>query len=103
MINYDLALKLKQAGFPQHKDMYDDCGYFCVHNDSFKGENRESVCAPTLSELIEELGDKFLLVEKLYPPDEAGKWWAKSNVIYECIGGSPEEAVANLYLALKKQ
>lgn len=92
-MTYQLAIKLLDAGWPRNKI------WFGVETDGTKF----LLGAPTLSDLIEACGDKFLLVEKLYAPDEEGMWWAKSNCVYENIGNSPEEAVAILWLTLKKQ
>lgn len=88
-MEYELAKKLKDAGFPQvqphsaHED-YKDC------------------TKPTLSELIESLpiqeSTKFRLIYK------HGEWQAciydtKRHHIYK-NGKTPEEAVAMLYLEL---
>lgn len=64
---------------------------------------------PTLSELIDACGEDFMLT------NECGRWeaWKESNnstirmgecgAKYECSGATPEEAVANLWLAINKK
>lgn len=105
-IQIELAEKLKEAGWPQTtatgelffstidrklwmKSIVD------THSDD------EMIACPRLSELIEACGDEFRGLEK------NGSAWiihAKSPIrsTNDWIGGnvSPEEAVANLWLAL---
>lgn len=89
-MNYELAKKLKEAGFPKQltKGLY-------FPND---------VYLPTLSELIEACGEGFHNLEKFKI-----KWMANGckypdeNNTYLVEGSTPEEAVANLWLVLNKE
>lgn len=92
-MNYELALKLKEAGWPQHPfNAWCGCGAETINDPHF----------PTLSELIEACGEQFLSLEK--NPDG---WLASSeedgNMPVGIDGATPEEAVANLWLALNKK
>jgi hypothetical protein len=88
-ISYELALKLKNAGFPHDAECT-----MCALDDS-------STHIPGLSQLIAACGEGF---EKL--TNEArffGKpWWFAFSSGGEFFkdGPTPEEAVANLWLAL---
>ena len=100
-MNYKLCKKLKDVGFPQRRGC-SSClqGYafdFKVvpHEEAF---GDDYVSLPTLSELIEECGDRFASLMK-----SNTNWIAISiNGINE-IGPTPEESVANLWLALNKK
>ena len=87
-MNYGLAKKLKDAGFPQGgKVRPTECAGW--------GGGDSDVINPTLEELIDACGDDFRLLELV-----SGKRW-------ECVGvdeffDTPTEAVAMLYLALNK-
>ena len=96
MISYELALKLQNAGFPINKTCFCE-DVDCIHINS-----------PTLSELIKECGPKFFSLNR----HEGGCFVAiaigdnltsfiKTENASRAI--SPEEAVANLYLALAKK
>lgn len=93
MISYELAKKLADAGFPGGSGKY--------YPD---GEEKEYILSPNLSELIEACGDKFIALARADFPGENGKLWAVVgngfNAIGEIEGTTPEEAVANLWLAL---
>lgn len=153
-MTYELALQLKQAGFPQHRDLIycledlktknlrdvvvmmafntggrhvtfeyscvpepipDDWSqgkgrfsfYFCKEYLNSEEGQRRTVYKPTLSELIEELA-------KMKVSFELRQTYSvyKDEVFYviEIPGqddmercDTPEEAVANLYLALNKK
>ena len=113
-MNYKLARKLKDNGFPQTTD-----GLF------WDQETRSSVAYPTLSELIEACGNNFCELtsrvnqsmshhsgdyesfDNLWP----SVYWVCSSVEYKDEkykspywgeGETPEEAVANLWLELNK-
>ncbi len=96
-MNYELAKKLKDAGFPQvgkNQDGYaNDGGY-----------------EPTLSELIEACGSAFSALTRRFSGSES--WIAHSNqfltgqfghIPIVADGNTLEEAVANLWLELNKQ
>lgn len=98
MISYDLAKKLKDAGFPQ---------------TSSKGEGTvifypEGIYHPTLSELVEACGEHIDSLEKVTLGWCASGTGETENEEYPTIrideyGSTPEEAVANLLLALKQK
>ena len=127
-MNYELALKLKNAGFPQkpkistggvdgeifggfyHVGMVDGDGAFGFFTDTqyaeyLKRDSSKHVIAkePTLSELIEACGEFSSLTKS-----PRGTWYcAKSvNGSVELVVGdeysTPEEAVARFWLALIK-
>lgn len=91
-MNYELALKLKKAGFPQSLKTGDEL----ISSDESGGD---MVKNPTLSELIEACDNKFVRLEK-FPKrwDVVGhvKWDQAGTV----SGNTPKEAVANLWLKL---
>ncbi len=104
-MDYELCKKLKDAGFPkemQESQLTDGEVYFRL--------------PPTLSELIEACGDGFkellsvdILDDKQFIEAKIrGRWKASmyqrdetiwKNTMFE--GSTPEEAVANLWLALQ--
>lgn len=105
-MNYDLALRLKNAGFPQENPRELWCIPCAKWRDTVcfsKLHEREAIKIPTLSELIEACGDEFRNLTQEY-----GRW--HTNFIQghdydygETEGSTPEEAVANLYLALHEK
>lgn len=110
-MNYELARKLKDAGFPQKGNII-LCGLHPVGNcKEWEDDCKKShVGIPTLSEFIEELGIKF---GKLQHVLELGleTWFAYSSKIENELnipayivkqGSTPTEAVANLWLELHK-
>jgi hypothetical protein len=125
-MNYELAKKLKDAGFPQEIDLGDRY-YDPVSNEVFiNGQSVEidfcsrydshpelgQVKIPSLSELIEECG-KHLSHIKQYPAK--GHWFAVSHTKdykkphplsgnnIEEDGDSPEEAVAKLWIEINEK
>ncbi len=93
-MDYELAKKLKDAEFPQ-----EGLGMF-------GGSLSEQYYFPTLSELIEAIGQKddFRLMGCFCgsnPSWSAGIMTVKEADIW-ANGSTPEEAVANLYLKLKE-
>lgn len=118
MLDYKTTKLLKNAGFPQTGEsdtfyVFDILPPFnsieiekirekaSEQGKQFLEEKMQYI--PTLSEIIKELGTDFVSLERLYPPDEEGMFWAKSNKGYENIGENPELACANLYLAIHKK
>lgn len=110
-MTYELATKLKEAGFSQVMGN----GEFLMGNleeDETGLRTTNSVYVPNLSELIEACGEKVCLVE------QNGKWNAlKHNNIIQMVnaaalqmfitgylgsGATPDEAAATLWLALQK-
>lgn len=106
-MKYELALKLKNAGFPRSSSWVDEGDKF---QDDVGYAGRE---VPTLSELIEACqGSIHVLRFPLSLEKQIGiKVMAESSIFVnsneeECIKGfgeTPAEAVANLWLALNKK
>ena len=106
MIDYKLALELKNTGFPQHEDGSGEYYGQEVHTELGK------FYIPTLSELIEACGDKFQTLTR----GHTGKFVCRSSNLnpltayspdhvldnYRGFGDTAEESVANLYLLLNK-
>ncbi len=107
-MNYELAKKLKDAGFPQRLSVGTfyfsdlDGENLCLIKDGndFPRDYNYRCIVPTLSELIEACGDKFYSLVK-----RGENWFAqRSNsygkLIADSLGKTPEEAVTNLFIAL---
>lgn len=92
-MNYDLAKKLKDAGFQFRVfGTYPQCGFTWV----FDGDDNYYEC-PTLSELIEACGEDLAQIGAA-----VGGWnvWQLGVQYPVAFGKTPEEAVSNLWLAL---
>lgn len=120
MISYELAKKLKDAGFPQPESKNYDCWiltetygsayYSGVSNDiepylcrftPGMTYTRWHIWVPTLSELIEACEDDFLSLKRYKA--FGGTFCATSKKVKEeYLEPTPEEAVALLWLALNK-
>lgn len=92
-MNYELTKKLRDSGFPQ-------CG-----SGEWEGDDDGKIPTyiPTLSELIAACGDKFscLGVADINPQGYfTFRGWQAVGEHARQNGTTPEEAVANLYLAL---
>jgi len=108
-MNYELALKLKEAGFPQHDrvSLYylgpDRVGYLTAFQDTRTPDgmvvsNEGLIKLVTLEELIEACGDNFGSLEHT---DSVPRWHAvKFPLNLGFHSDTPTEAVANLWLAL---
>jgi len=106
MISYELAKKLKDAGFPQDTDR---C-FFERDHTPLPGNGyviHTGLCPrianPSLSELIEACGDMFSgIVRDLFPDGSTRHWIAHdvNSPNNDSYGSTPEEAVANLYIAI---
>jgi len=122
MITYELAKKLKKAGFPQKGD-----GKIVIFDFSYPGQEenpveewvgkarglktftpeyigsdegkRLMVYNPTLSELIEACGDEFFELQR-FPNGEFAALHNPSGTGYD--GKTPEEAVVKLWLKLNE-
>ena len=111
-MTYQLAKKLKDAGFPQGNTVITN-NEKCDNPDCLRGHEAmycHSAYAPALSELIEACRDGFR---------ELVRDTSTSEIIWECNvyadvdekiepnswteGNTPEEAVANLWLELNKK
>lgn len=116
-MKYETALKLKRAGFPQKERGTLVFAEGITLADSQEVWNKNSAYVPTTDELIEELGDDFHSLEryengerwrcvkwirKLYKCDD-GK--SRYGCVSECQswGFTKQEALANLYLEIKKK
>ena len=96
MINYELAKKLKDAGFPMKR-----VGGLAPDGASVYADAKGAYLLPTLSELIEACGTNFYGLRR--DRDALGVYWiAETRDNLKNTGGSetPEEAVARLWLAL---
>ena len=92
-MNYELCKKLEEAGY-KFKD-------FIV--DEYIGVDKEDGgwIKPTLSELIEACGDKFVSLTQDWTNNH---WYCEAKGVTRVIwGGTSEEAVAKLWLALNKK
>ena len=127
-MNYELAIKLKEAGFPQ-EPFWSDYGEMIYYGGSWyfipveegcpnivfadeklyeegikRGDNLIKI--PILSELIEACGGVFIDLRR----EKENEWVAKSqelinekdNKVLLVSGTIPEEAIARLWLELNK-
>ena len=99
-MDYNLCKELKEAGFPQ-PDV--NIGKGCWVSGDI---GQDGAYSPTLSELIEACGEMFEYMERIRGGTIPELKWSavstnveKYNISY---GHTPEEAVANLYLAINK-
>lgn len=92
-MEYNLAKKLKDAGFPK-------VGMVEI---SYKDGIEEELWFPSLSNLIDACGDGFIeLKHELRSGNH--KWFASCIPFYVPVEGSTsEEAVANLWLKLQEK
>lgn len=106
-MNYDLAKKLKDAGFPNIR-IGDYFNHTVGSHSDDRGGDSDYLCycnkdkLPTLSELIEACGPLFNSLHQL----GNGKWCADDSRIQKQThysGSTPDEAVANLYMALHEK
>ena len=122
-MNYELALKLKNAGFPQIQGIYgffrgemQDIDVRLSRGHEYKGyelsHSKNIAYFPSLNELIEAC-EKFPRQFSLYGRDK-DRWEATSVGAIQLRGAmldpsiteygfSPEEAIANLWLELNKK
>ena len=111
-MDYALAKELEDAGFPQPGRGSDYDGIM-LHTPNCKGWDGPSDCtyetrayAPTLYELIEACGKKFMSLRKVWNENgEICNWIAEADDgpnPTATIGTTLEEAVARLWLQLNK-
>ena len=111
-MNYELAKKLKDGGFPQENVFgtffYDEKGNIRLGDEDWDLHLR----APSLSELIEECGDRFDTLTQGYYDEISGElmsgWHAGARIEVDdkyinTYGKTPEESVARLWLKLNKK
>lgn len=122
-MNYELAQKLKDAGFPQNinlgtryydeADLLDDPSLGSLLNTMPLGNQEVEgwLKVPTLEELIEACGGVFHFLKlgtKQTGENEISDWWYatasvdKGELVPICDGPTPLEAMVNLYCELKK-
>ncbi len=108
-MDYELAKKLKDAGFPQVPN-YNSKGNlvgFGLYGKELKNENWGVITSvPALSELIEVCGDRFGSLSLFH----GGEGWIAESFedggivsVKTDFYKTPEEAVANLWLELNKK
>ena len=90
MVTYELAKRLKEAGFPQGR---------ASSPVSLEVPSETEVRYPSLSELIEACGDACFKVCCM--PGRYVVAREASEAMEEC--STPEEAVANLWIELEKK
>ena len=111
-MEYELALKLKNAGFPQCED---EDRPMCLANGCWRAGSDygyENSHNPTLSELINSCRDYFnylkLGTKQIGEKGVSDCWYAtakvdKGEIVPIAEGFTPEEAVAALWLALNEK
>ena len=103
-MNYELALELKNAGFPQ--DARNGGIFLEPDGPKLQSEypSEKAAYFPTLSELIVACGEEFESLDH-FIEDYLCEWtcyaMTKRGGLFE-EGETPEEAVANLWLSLNK-
>lgn len=112
-MTHETAKKLKDAGFPQPKlqDNPKELAFFqfwqdedfCFTTKESYPEGNEWVYIPTLEELIKDCGDKFRSIEHFPKPYSMHEWYALTFEGSFASGPTPEESVANLWLALNSK
>lgn len=102
MIKKEIALKLKESGFPM--DLSGDW----VSTKGIPILENERVYIPDLSELIDACGNSFYRLDKMVHT-ELGKWLAHGHLVKGDTttrlleyADTPDEAVANLWLKLNQ-
>ena len=103
-MDYSLAKELKDAGFPQNGKSCD------THTDINDSTLVERIAHPTLSELIEACPKQFGTATFVLGSANQGQAWVacyfdfRANRCAELneTGQTPEEAVARLWLALRR-
>ena len=111
-MDYTLAKKLKDAGFPKKEHTLDDatvsycvrCSYMESYTQAQSHKGVDGLCV-TLSELIDACGEKFDALGKCKDDGVSGivdGWIAVDEDNKRTWGATKEEAVANLWLAINK-
>lgn len=107
-MQYELAKKLKDAGFPQKGSSHE---WYSPEGELFINPVvvvvNDWIATPTLSELIEACGVIFCaLIRQIDIYERLGQRWLATSIFYTVqsqargVGNTPEEAVANLWLAM---
>lgn len=98
-MDYTLAQALKDAGFYQ-----EGRGARVAPPDKIVARRDDYAYVPTLEELIEACGERFLALH--YRDSTGSQWWAegdRNNARYGEEGFTPTAAVARLWLALNSK
>ncbi len=103
-MDYELALELKNAGFPQDLENQScRCAFkeerVAPETETFSHHIHEAVYVPTLSELISECGYTMTYLWRGSDENDERCWHA-GNFSLNGSGATPEIAVAKLWLAL---
>jgi len=99
-MDYSLALKLKNAGFPQiSENVLRNISLEEEMNRQLIGQESNYISKPTLSELIKACPDHCGLQRE----DYGWAMYVKGFLREDTISDTPEEAVAKLWLALNKK
>ena len=103
-MDYELAKELKEAGYPQKvAGMSSYCKHWlgrsiCTNCKSIGlGFDDDFIVFPTLSELIEALGEEFYSLKRYEDS------WLVGGKELNAKGKTPEEVVAKLWLSLNKK
>jgi len=105
-MDYKLAKQLKEAGYPHTTGQNDkNIGGRWEHIKDKEltremTHEEQTVYIPPLSELIDACGSGFVL--ERFDQYRKKTWWRAKAIFGTGEGKTPEEAVAKLYLALKK-
>ena len=91
-VNYELAKRLMDAGFPQIGR-----GRLIGSPKKLVWRSGDRVYVPTLEELIEACGKNFGSLDRRHDG-----WLAHASYDQSSFGETPVEAVARLWLALQK-
>lgn len=97
-MNYELAKKLKDAGFPQKESMA-----LLYPDNNHLQDIRTWVRVPDLEEIIEACGDGFDDLTKIQGGFCCNKLSEAFKPNPRLTGSTPLEAVANLWLAIKNK
>lgn len=119
-MTYELAKQLKEAGFPQGgegktvsklKNIKTDLGGLKVKAQTHYTQPKYAYI-PTLSELIEACGGDSITIrlqsywsenDLMWQADTSGNFMVDAENHIAEVGSTPEEAVAKLWLELKKK
>lgn len=104
-MTYELALRLKEAGFPQEGQ-----GVFVIYKHqsigmSIKSLNDTMAYIPPLEEVIKECGERFECLYRICGKTvhETKEWHAHGFGSISGVGSTPLEAVVNLYIAINSK
>lgn len=108
-MTYEFAKKLKDAGFKQYGKGDHELSSYSAYTSGDSDSPAEKVYFPTLSELIEACGNELRSIYRYRTKEGEVRWeailiedpWDESKGF--TVGSTPEEAVANLWLALQKK